>query len=188
MRPGNLNPSLAPRLAGQRAPATLALSSNFWLVTLPNLPSGAQLPIPPPFFFPGIPPHPSSGWSLSLSLEGRDDLLGASLPRGAGAGNCLTGFPTLVPQESFHPPLPGSAPTKSLSGCVTRIVTDPLWALGFSLKNKGLGRRRWGVEGEEKEGLRRTRMVVLGSGLPLGASSPSGSTGRGPLGKQPDGL
>lgn len=60
---------------------------------------------------------------------------------GQGAGNCLTALPTLVPQESLHPPLPGNAPPKSLSGCVTWIVTDPLWALGFSLKKK---KKRWG--------------------------------------------
>lgn len=68
---------------------------------------------------------------------------------GQGAGNCLTALPTLVPQESLHPPLPGSAPPKSLSGCVTRIVTDPLWALGFSLKKKG-GKAVGGGGGGEK--------------------------------------
>lgn len=64
---------------------------------------------------------------------------------GQGAGNCLTALPTLVPQESLHPPLPGNAPSKSLSGCVTWIVTDPLWALGFSLKKKKrVGGGQWG--------------------------------------------
>lgn len=62
-------------------------------MTLPNLPSGAQLPIPPLLhFFLEFLPNPSSKWSLSLYLG--DDFLGATPtiqePGGKGTGNCIT--------------------------------------------------------------------------------------------------